>query len=500
MILRLFNQLFVSCGMRAGMFFIGLFLFPLHVYAATQTHNPTTVIDMGGGYPWSNPSNAATQDDAYAETPSLPMSWSNAMRGTQYGFTIPTDATISGIVVEVNLWGMPSPYVSIVKNGTATGERSTSTARPASDDDVYSIFGSPTEMWGTTWTPGDINAANFGASIRANGMSFSKVDEMRIVVYYTAPVTVTLSSGVGQCTSDGCPQDFGGCGYGVVSGGGTYPVTIGFSTSVTGFTSGDISVTNGTVQSLSGAGGSYTATITSSCTNCLVEVSVGNNVVNEGNVGAGPLWLPWGQDYWKFCDAWCSSMSVPEGYSIVLQSDDTTPVNFNSFGDIIPVRIKKGTVRLVELNLAISGGDAACDDLVLGQQDQASLVHGFADIFGAHDSSYALFIPKIAQHTTLRVCSGKATLGCTVSDNWSFIANEAGAITSTNNGFDTTGITVAITSGYWKVSGLTGTSAEGEGAATSAASSSVPFFPWWGTLIIVPVGLWVLKREGLLWQ
>ncbi|MDD5056145.1 MAG: hypothetical protein PHZ00_07835 [Candidatus Peribacteraceae bacterium] len=122
------------------------------------------------------------------------------------------------------------------------------------------------------------------------------------------------------------------------------------------------------------------------------------------------------------------------------------------------------------------------------------LLHGFQS-FRYNQGTYALYIPKIETHTTLRVCSGKQDLGCLSSNDWSFTANEAGAIT-TNGVFDTTGITVTVADGYWKVSGLTGTSAQGEGVSGGGSSSSVPFFPLWSIPIIGVIGWYVLKREG----
>ena len=58
--------------------------------------------------------------------------------------------------------------------------------------DTYTSYGSPTDLWGVTWTSDQINAKGFGVVIaaqnEAGGLSdTSYVDSMRINVYYTLP-------------------------------------------------------------------------------------------------------------------------------------------------------------------------------------------------------------------------------------------------------------------------------------------------------------------------
>ena len=52
----------------------------------------------------------------------------------------------------------------------------------------YDLYGSQTDLWGTTWTPADINSLNFGVRYRlVNGAidQTAEVDHIRITVYYT---------------------------------------------------------------------------------------------------------------------------------------------------------------------------------------------------------------------------------------------------------------------------------------------------------------------------
>uniref|UniRef100_UPI002FE0B67D DUF6701 domain-containing protein n=1 Tax=Noviherbaspirillum sp. TaxID=1926288 RepID=UPI002FE0B67D len=106
-------------------------------------------------------------------------------------------ATITGIRVNVerssnNNGTQRDNSMRLVKAGTVTGaDRATSTIY--STTDTYESHGGATDLWGTTWTPADINQANFGAalSVRKQGTSGGNrevyVDHMQISVDYSLP-------------------------------------------------------------------------------------------------------------------------------------------------------------------------------------------------------------------------------------------------------------------------------------------------------------------------
>ncbi len=83
--------------------------------------------------------------------------------------------------------------VRIVKAGVVqtTNLASTLTAWP--EVDAYQAYGGPTNLWGTTWTPADINNAGFGAAISGrvqNGTA--AVDHIRITVFLTSTLPIEL--------------------------------------------------------------------------------------------------------------------------------------------------------------------------------------------------------------------------------------------------------------------------------------------------------------------
>jgi len=146
--------------------------------------------------PWSNPGNITADDNADASTLNFDSDEVNYhLRSHSYGFTIPAGATIDGIEVQVeklNSGGTASDNESrLAKAGAMVGaDRSVGGIWPTARTVV--TYGSPTDLWGTTWTPAEINAAGFGFSIQAAATNVSNVfvDYHRIIVYYTNTTTI----------------------------------------------------------------------------------------------------------------------------------------------------------------------------------------------------------------------------------------------------------------------------------------------------------------------
>ncbi|MBK8706315.1 MAG: hypothetical protein IPN33_23960 [Saprospiraceae bacterium] len=155
----------------------------------------------GTGSSWTNLSNISADDGNVVNT-----SVSNGTPGnsenlhiTNFGFNIPSEATIIGITVAINRWGSSTTsggiqdlVVGLVKNGTTpVGENkaiiNTNWPNLASTVQTY---GTSSDLWLTTWTPAEINASTFGLTldvINANTSSSrtASVDFAQITVYYT---------------------------------------------------------------------------------------------------------------------------------------------------------------------------------------------------------------------------------------------------------------------------------------------------------------------------
>lgn len=140
---------------------------------------------------WSNVSNAGASDNAYATASLSPTTQSHYLKATNFGFSIPAGAAISGIVVEVERKESGAGVaqdnrVRIVKGGTiGTTDKASASEWPTSD--AYATYGSDIDLWGETWTVDDINASNFGVAVSALGLTNSgtaSIDHIRITVYY----------------------------------------------------------------------------------------------------------------------------------------------------------------------------------------------------------------------------------------------------------------------------------------------------------------------------
>jgi hypothetical protein len=149
----------------------------------------------GANIDWTNPGNITnTADTNYATAVFAGAGNTDNLQGSNYGFAIPTGAIINGIEVSVRRMTSATNggrvtkdnVVSLVKGGVVTGTNK-ATVTPYTTSFAVATYGSSIDTWGTTWTPANINAANFGAvlSVNVNNSLTATVDYIRITVYYT---------------------------------------------------------------------------------------------------------------------------------------------------------------------------------------------------------------------------------------------------------------------------------------------------------------------------
>lgn len=119
----------------------------------------------------TNAANANLSDNAYATAVLLGTQTSQYLKCTNFGFTIPTDTTITGITVNVernSTVGLTTTdnSVKLVKGGAISGnDKATGTTWPTSD--AVATYGSATDLWGLSLLPSDVNASNFGVVVSA---------------------------------------------------------------------------------------------------------------------------------------------------------------------------------------------------------------------------------------------------------------------------------------------------------------------------------------------
>lgn len=170
---------------------------------AEITKSPGTMADDAtvGTRAWVNPDNAKISDDVYSAAGgnNADQTISHYLKATNFGFAIPTGATINGVLVEVekhsNSYVSGQDYnrdysIQLVKGGVISSDNKADTATDWPDTDSYISYGSSSDLWGETWTAEDINDIDFGIALsvkwfRVGGVAQPNVDHIRITVYYT---------------------------------------------------------------------------------------------------------------------------------------------------------------------------------------------------------------------------------------------------------------------------------------------------------------------------
>jgi len=186
-----------NLGMSSRGWVAPLAVVALGLCASTMAHaqsqgpnNPGTLINdpSFGTNPWNMPGNAATSNNAYANT-SPAGSPSNYLKVSNFGFSIPPAAVIDGIEVRVEKSAagtVTDARARIVKAGTP-GATDKSDVNPWPAMDTVVVYGANNDLWGETWAPSDINAAGFGFVLSATsvGVAAAAVDVITIKVYYS---------------------------------------------------------------------------------------------------------------------------------------------------------------------------------------------------------------------------------------------------------------------------------------------------------------------------
>jgi hypothetical protein len=165
---------------------------------------------------WTNPNNVtSTVSDATVilTTISGPNSQSQNLNATQFGFSLPTTETITGLQVtfkaSVSVTAPNQNFlVQLLKNGTPIGgfKAIVLTTTPT----TYTL-GSTSDLWGTSWTPTDVNQTTFGVFFVA-AQAFSPGP----TTFHINNVNVTING-------------LGGPPVAVSGTGGTFTATAGYT-------------------------------------------------------------------------------------------------------------------------------------------------------------------------------------------------------------------------------------------------------------------------------
>lgn len=150
---------------------------------------------------WVNLPNALSSNDTYTTNNSTTIS--HYLKGTDFSFPVPSNATIVGVKVYVECkaafsdgghsgrrWTVTS--VRLVNGGVISGDDAGGFALQVGTTESTMSWGASDDLWGLSLSPSDVNASNFGFVIsaeenRGDGDNALSVDSLSMAVYYTIP-------------------------------------------------------------------------------------------------------------------------------------------------------------------------------------------------------------------------------------------------------------------------------------------------------------------------
>jgi hypothetical protein len=153
------------------------------------------------GTGWTNPTNVLADDDARA---TFNLATQADLKVTGFGLSIPAVATIVGIEVRHRGQGSSATAaqrqvrLGLTKDGTALAGTRKTACEYAQDADTDIASGGAADLWGTTWTPAEINAATFGVLLSDNDAVAAQlsIDSVEVVVHYTIAAFDSLATAV----------------------------------------------------------------------------------------------------------------------------------------------------------------------------------------------------------------------------------------------------------------------------------------------------------------
>ncbi|MBN8580074.1 MAG: sortase [Anaerolineae bacterium] len=189
---------------------LALGAFPITpAYAATSGPNLPDVganVNGPGTVNWTNPGNVISNNNVYA-TVNVNNSTSEYLQATDFDFAIPAASTIAGIQVTIGRFGstgggqdIQDNVVQLIKGGSLVGSNLGATGTDWPGAEAAANYGATNNLWGTTWTPAEINDINFGVALAVDSTNArtASVDYIQVTVTYFLNATTV---GVATATS-----------------------------------------------------------------------------------------------------------------------------------------------------------------------------------------------------------------------------------------------------------------------------------------------------------
>ena len=155
---------------------------------------------------WVGPTNIYSDDATNSSITATSFDandYSQVLKATGFGFTVPNQNNIRGIKVEIERYNDAGEtaqdiIVQLTKTGTRVGDNKVAAGNWETTPTIKT-YGGETDLWGTTWTPSEINASTFGIHLVAQATAANAdiyVDYIRITVYNEdVPISFAWSLG-----------------------------------------------------------------------------------------------------------------------------------------------------------------------------------------------------------------------------------------------------------------------------------------------------------------
>lgn len=151
-----------------------------------------------GTVAWVNPGNI-TADDGTLATAGVSGVNPNShyLKGTNFGLSVPSGATIDGIQFRWKLANVAAnssvdqAILTVDSSGVIGGSNLGTNTVPGGSTTLTNYdFGGATELWGRSWTAADVNNANFGCVFQAHRTAGgsgtnTRADALWVKVFYT---------------------------------------------------------------------------------------------------------------------------------------------------------------------------------------------------------------------------------------------------------------------------------------------------------------------------
>lgn len=199
----------ISAWVFIALLMSGNLLYPLFAVASSNTamagagSNNSSI----GSLAWTNPDNVVIDDSTNARATALVVgeTITQYLLATNFGFSLPLDAIINGIMITINRSATSNNAanyvidneIRLVSDGLLIGTNNSSLSRWKTAAATLALYGGAQDNWSADLTAAEINNNNFGVALAAlisvaTSTVTARVDYVEATVNYSQPSTLEI--------------------------------------------------------------------------------------------------------------------------------------------------------------------------------------------------------------------------------------------------------------------------------------------------------------------